>query len=181
VGVADPDRRTVLLAISGDTGAFERLVRDNQAYVRALLRRSCGDAALAEDLTQTVFLKAWRQLKSLRDPDAFRGWLRRIAVNALVDAVRRGTIKAEQALDAESGLGQTSPELAIVNRLEVDQALARIGFSQRTCIVLAYGEGMSHVEIAAALEMPVGTVKSHIARGISAMRALMLEKEEQDD
>jgi len=97
VEAADQERRTVLLAISGDTAAFGALVRRHQAWVRSLLRRSCGDAALAEDLAQATFLQAWRQLASLRDPDAFRAWLRRIAINRLVDAVRRRTIVTESS------------------------------------------------------------------------------------
>lgn len=175
---ADQERRTVLLAISGDTAAFGALVRRHQAYVRSLLRRSCGDAALAEDLAQATFLQAWRQLASLRDPDAFRAWLRRIAINRLVDAVRRRSIVTESFVEEAPPEHGRAPDLAIVSRIDLDHALGRIGLAQRTCIVLAYGEGMSHGEIAAALGIPLGTVKSHIARGLAALRAWLIEEED---
>lgn len=175
---ADQERRTVLLAISGDTAAFGALVRRHQAWVRSLLRRSCGDAALAEDLAQATFLQAWRQLASLRDPDAFRAWLRRIAINRLVDAVRRRTIVTESFADDAPYEQGPAPDVDIVARIDLDHALGRIGLAQRTCIVLAYGEGMSHGEIAAALDIPLGTVKSHIARGIAALRAFMVTGED---
>lgn len=175
---ADQERRTVLLAISGDTAAFGALVRRHQAWVRSLLRRSCGDAALAEDLAQATFLQAWRQLHSLRDPDAFRAWLRRIAINRLVDAVRRRTIVTESFADEAPHEHGPAPDVDIVARIDLDHALGRIGLAQRTCIVLAYGEGMSHGEIAASLDIPLGTVKSHIARGIVALRTFMVVEDD---
>ncbi|MGH7836881.1 MAG: RNA polymerase sigma factor, partial [Candidatus Binataceae bacterium] len=69
-----------MLAISGDVTAFEALVRRYQTYVGALVRRACGDADLADDLTQMTFLKAWQRMRSLREVESFRPWLRRIAL-----------------------------------------------------------------------------------------------------
>ncbi|WP_293903558.1 sigma-70 family RNA polymerase sigma factor [Phenylobacterium sp.] len=177
--LTDPERRTVLLAAGGDLAAFTRLVRDHQGYIAGLLRRACGDATLAEDLTQLTFLKAWRRLGSLRDPDAVRLWLRRIALNLLTDAMRRGTVPTVAFHDELAHVGQPSPESALLHGLEIDRALERLATAPRTCIVLAYGEGMSHGEIAAALKLPLGTVKSHIARGLATLRQI-LEVEDDD-
>ncbi|MFA6219812.1 MAG: sigma-70 family RNA polymerase sigma factor [Erythrobacter sp.] len=172
--VAGAERRTVLLAISGDEAAFAALVRSHQGYVGALLRRASGNAALAEDLAQSTFLRAWRQLHTLKNPDAFRSWLRRIALNLLIDAVRRGAVPdAEPEWDAVAT--QPSPETAIACAMDLDAALGRLAPAQRTCIILAYGEGMSHSEIAVALDLPFGTVKSHIARGVSTLRACLAD------
>lgn len=172
---ADAERRTVLLAISGDEAAFAALVRAHQAYVGGLLRRASGNVALAEDLTQATFLRAWRQLRTLKNPDAFRGWLRRIALNLLVDAVRRGAAPRAGPEHGIDGTPQPSPEAAIARAMDLDAALARLAPAQRACIVLAYGEGMSHSEIAATLDLPLGTVKSHIGRGVSTLRACLID------
>ena len=167
---ADADRRAVLLAISGDEAAFTELVRTHQGYIGALLMRACGNAALSEDLTQAAFLQAWRQMRTLKNPEAFRSWLRRIALNLLIDAIRRGAM-AEGNIDVVDAATLPSPEAAIARGLDLEGALARLSPAQRACTILAYGEGMSHSEIAAALNMPPGTVKSHISRGIAMLRA----------
>jgi len=173
----EPESRAVLLAASGDLDAFEQLVRGHRGYVETLIRRACGNAASAEDLTQITFLKAWQRLGSLRDGRAFRPWLRRIALNVVVDAVRRDARENATVSDDVGERGSAPPEDALVARLDVDRALARLTFGQRACVVLAYGEKMSHPEIAAALDMPVGTVKSHIARGLTTLRGLMRSRE----
>jgi RNA polymerase sigma-70 factor (ECF subfamily) len=184
VGVARDDaaaeRRTVLLATCGDVEAFEQLVRRYRAYVETLIRRACGSAAQAEDLTQVTFVKAWRSLHLLRDGAAFRTWLRRIALNVVVDAMRRSAREVVTlSEDGAAGADRVSEPLedAVIARMDVDRALATLSFGQRACIVLSYGEKMSHPEIAAALEMPIGTVKSHIARGLTTLRGLLHNRE----
>jgi RNA polymerase sigma-70 factor (ECF subfamily) len=178
---ADAERRAVLLATSGDVAAFEQLIRRHRAYVETLIRRACGNAVHAEDLAQITFLKAWRSLHGLRDGAAFRPWLRRIALNVVVDAVRRGA--RETVTLSEHGPERATEPLedAIVARMDVERALARLSFGQRACIVLAYGEKMSHPEIALALELPVGTVKSHIARGLATLRGLLQNREDRHE
>lgn len=175
-GSPDSDGRTVLLAIAGDEAAFETLVSQHQQWLFSLLWRQCGEAALAADLTQAAFLRAWRQIGSLRSHEAFRAWLRRIAQNLLVDAARRRSSAAGQAPDVpDHPAAQSSFEAEIVARVDLERALARLRFHQRSCLVLAYGEGLSHAEIAELLALPLGTVKSHIARGLAALRADMDE------
>jgi RNA polymerase sigma-70 factor (ECF subfamily) len=85
----DDEVRLVLLAMAGGEAAFRVLVARHQAGVRALMRRTCGDAALADDLAQEAFLKAWLNIGKLRAPEGFAAWVRRIAVNAAIDAARR--------------------------------------------------------------------------------------------
>src|SRR5690349_16578925 len=84
-----PEDAVVAQAMGGDDGAFAELVRRRQKRVRDLLRRLCGDHALADDLAQKVFVRAWRGVGALRDPGAFGGWLKRVAVSAWLDEVRR--------------------------------------------------------------------------------------------
>jgi len=84
-----PEDHVVTLAMSGDDGAFTELVRRRQKRVRDLLRRLCGNHALADDLAQKTFVRAWRGIGALRDPGAFGGWLKRVAVSAWLAEARR--------------------------------------------------------------------------------------------
>lgn len=167
----DGDSKTVLLAIAGSEDAFEALVRRHQGRVANLLRRVCGDAALAEDLMQVTFLNAWRRIGALRDATAFLPWLRRIAINAAVDAARKGAIVAETLDEQVLRAGAQAHDGATERRMDIDAAMARLSFGQRACIHLSLVEGMSHGEVAEVLQMPVGTVKSHIARALALLRA----------
>ena len=76
-----PEALVVRLAAKGDRLAFAELVRRRQPLVRNLMRRCSGSADLADDLSQRAFLKAWRKIRSLKDPRRFGAWLRQIAVN----------------------------------------------------------------------------------------------------
>src|ERR1700736_321500 len=157
--------------MNGDAAAFCDLVRRHQSWLRNLLRRLCRDPALADDLAQQVFLQAWRSLPGLRSVAAFGAWLRRLALNAWL-AHLRAAPPATITLDAED-----RPPAAVTlpgpERLDLDRALARLAPDERLCVVLAYSEGMSHGEISAATELPLGTVKSHVRRGAARLRALL--------
>lgn len=166
------ETKDVLLAIAGSDEAFARLTRTHQAWLQRLLRRVCGDATLADDLTQVALVKAWRRIGDLRDASLFAAWLRRIALNAAIDAVRANKI---QTTPLHATLGTTGSDEESDRRLDLEAAMRRLSFAQRACIQLAFGEGMSHAEIGAALRMPVGTVKSHIARALPLLRAWLKE------
>jgi RNA polymerase sigma-70 factor (ECF subfamily) len=161
----------IVLARAGDDTAFGELVRRRQASVRGLLRRLTGDAALGDDLAQDTFVRAWRTLGQLREPGAFGGWIRQIAVHVWLQHARRARLPmdfvAGHELDLEEAAG-TAARLA--DRLDIEAALARLRPPERLCIVLAYTEGMSHAEIAAAANLPLGTVKSHLARATARLR-----------
>lgn len=163
------------LAISGDDSAYGELVRRRHSSIRGLLRRLCRDPALADDLAQQSFLQAWRRLRTLQSPAAFGGWLRRIAVNTWLQHIRaRGDHTVGPATDdpSERDSGPTH-EPMVAERIDLDRALSRLPPDVRLCIVLAYGERMSHREITDATGLPLGTVKSHIARGAARLRDLL--------
>lgn len=163
------------LAIAGDDSAYGELVRRRHSQIRALLRRLCRDSACADDLAQQSFLQAWRQLRTLRSPGAFGGWLRRIAVNTWLQDIRaRGELTSESAAgEPAERASEPSHEPTIAEQLDLDQALSQLAPNERLCIVLAYGERMSHREVADATDLPLGTVKSHIARGTARLRELL--------
>ncbi|MET0281189.1 MAG: RNA polymerase sigma factor [Steroidobacteraceae bacterium] len=165
----------VLRAAGGDDEAFAELVRRRQAWLRALLRRLCRDAALADDLAQQALLAAWQKLPQLRVPAAFGGWLRSLAVNLWLQGLRA---RRELLVDDIATLPQapvapgTDPSLA----LDLDRVLLQLRPAERVCVVLCHAEGMSHADIAAMTGWPLGTVKSHVTRGSARLRELLGEE-----
>jgi RNA polymerase sigma-70 factor (ECF subfamily) len=84
-----PEALIVSLARSGDRSAFSELVRRRQSSVRHLLRRCCNDVALADDLAQKVFLRAWLKIRTLKHATAFGSWLKRISINTWLQYLRK--------------------------------------------------------------------------------------------
>ena len=160
----------VALAKLGDRPAFEELVRRRQSAVRNLLRRLSRDHALADDLSQQTFIQAWKRLSSLQSPGAFGGWLRQIAVNIWLQHVR--AYKEMESTEDEDMQVESIKETH-GEKLDLDYALMQLSPAVRLCIVLSHAEGMSHGEVASATRLPLGTVKSHITRGTSRLRALL--------
>jgi RNA polymerase sigma-70 factor (ECF subfamily) len=162
----------VALAMGGDRAAFCELVRRHQSWLRNFLRRLSRDPARADDLAQQVFLKTWRSLRQLKAPDAFAGWLRRLAINTWLAEVRAAPPEVPEygpeELPAPAALLPAAAE-----QLDLDRALAQLTHAERLCVVLAYSEGMSHGEISAAAALPLGTVKSHVRRGTQRLRVLL--------
>lgn len=156
------------LAIAGDDAAYGELVRRRHSQLRDLLRRLCRNPALADDLSQQAFLQAWRRIRTLQAPGAFGPWLRKIAVSLWLQHLRSPGSRRE-----ESAVEEPMHEPTTGQWLDLDRALSQLSPDVRLCIVLAYGERMSHREIAEATDLPLGTVKSHITRGASRLRDLL--------
>jgi RNA polymerase sigma factor (sigma-70 family) len=167
---AAAEATVVALAMNGEARAFTELVRRRHSWLRGLLRRLCRDPALADDLAQQVLLTAWRALPTLRSVASFAPWLRRLAINAWL-AQRRAA--GAQALALDDSIELPAPEPAAAERIDLDRALARLSAAERLCVVLAYSEGMSHSEISAATDLPLGTVKSHVRRGALRLREML--------
>lgn len=166
----------VLRAMAGDDLAFEELVLRRQDWLRSVLRRLCNDASLADDLSQDVLLKAWRNIGALHDHRAFGAWLKRIAVRAWVDWARTRrwnfeSIDADAVVNVPTAGGVQTAD----HRLDLHAAISRLKPGPRACVVLFHGEGMSHSEIATATGLSVGVVKSHIARSTPRLRSYLLE------
>ena len=162
-----PEALVVSLARKNDRQAFEELVVRRQAWIRSLMQRFCGDPALADDLSQQVFLQAWRNIPRLQRSDRFGGWLKRIAVTTWLQHLRRAD-PLKNAGDAEV-IGAAAESPAAIG-MDLDRALAALEDHARVCIVLAYHERMTHDEIAQATGLPLGTVKSHIRRGTARLQ-----------
>lgn len=155
------------------------LVRAHQGIIRAFLARLCRDSGLADDLAQDTFLKAFQNIDQLQHPKAAKAWLFQIAYHAYLahsrkQARRRALAQMENGDEnnAEADLSQSHNGAAIEGaRLDIHRAMATLPPEQRGVILMCLSYGMSHSEAAKASGLPLGTVKSHINRGRSTLRA----------
>lgn len=165
------EETVVALAMTGDDSAFNDLVRRRQTNIRTLMRQLSGDAELADDLAQEAFLQAWRKLNSLKSTKSFGGWLRQIAINIFLQYSRQKILTIQETGVVDTDLSTKTHDAAI--KLDLEKALARLKPTERLCIILAYSQRMSHRQICAATDLPLGTVKSHISRGATQLRHLL--------
>jgi RNA polymerase sigma-70 factor (ECF subfamily) len=143
-------------------------MREHVASVRGLLRRMGAQPALADDLAQDAFLIGFERFDTLRERAAFGGWIKRIAARLYIRRMR-GRLRLEDPLDSAPE-ASTAGEGAVGARLDLDAALATLSPAERLCVSLCHGAGMTQAEIASALNWPLGTVKSHVTRGLARLR-----------
>ncbi len=151
---------------------FEALVRAHQGHIRAFLRRLCKNTALADDLAQETFLRAYQKFGTLTDKDAVKPWLFQIAYRIFLDYIRKENRRKnidDQRQHAETEPPQTTPSI----KMDVEQAMNALPDDQRAAIMLCLSYGFSHSQAATALGQPLGTVKSHITRGKITLRAFL--------
>ena len=161
----------VALAAAGSRPAFGELVRRHGSAVRGLLRRMGADAATADDVAQDAFLIAYQRVAEFRGEGAYAGWVKRIAARLYL---RRRQKHAREVLEAEPAAdehGSGEGELTVAHRMDLDEALATLSEAERLCVSLCYGAGLSHSEAATTLGLPLGTVKSHVKRGLDRLRS----------
>ena len=163
---ASLDEVLVAAAKAGSPQAFSRLVARHQQAVRAFLRRACGDAALADDLAQETFLAAWSQIGRFDGRSTFRSWLCGIAYRKRLGD-RRSTLRGlRRDGDWAQAQSLTVAEAAgHEDRLTLQAAMTALPLEQRAAVALCLAADLSHAEAAGALGLPLGTVKSHVARG----------------
>ena len=173
----------------GDLEAFCRLAREYERRVYALALQYCRRAEDAEDLSQEVWLRAFRSLRGFRFESSFHTWLRRIMVNAFLNhrraqEVTRDKVKTRVGLDSleelleeqtlARGLADERAEDGYQNRImagRVMRALGELTEQQRLIFLLKHREGMTSQEIAEALNCSAGTVKKSLFRSIEKLRA----------
>jgi RNA polymerase sigma-70 factor, ECF subfamily len=154
-----------------DAGAFEELYRENSGRIYALCLRMCGDATQAEDLTQDVFIRAWKSLGAFRGDSQLSTWLHRLAVNTCLNWITRGGRRSRQNVFLEdvSALEERrreSPE----ERVDLERAVATLPDGARTVFVLHDIEGYKHEDIARMCGIAVGTVKAQLHRARRLLR-----------
>lgn len=163
-------------AQAGDRDALDRLLRLHIDRISALCRRMAGNDADGADCTQEALIAIVRGLPRFDGRAAFSTWAWRVATNACLDELRRRKRRPEPAEPAEIGEhGSAGPGLAtaVADRLDVDAALAHLPTDFRAAVVLRDLCGLDYAEIAEVLTVPVGTVRSRIARGRAALVPLL--------
>ncbi|MCG9916500.1 MAG: RNA polymerase sigma factor [Phenylobacterium sp.] len=156
------------LAAAGDRQAFGELVRRHGSAVRALLRRMGVTTSEADDLAQDAFILAFESIAEFRGEGTFGAWVKKIAARACIRRVQRDK-RLRARLEANDPVRDNgAPDHG--RRMDLDEALKGLGEAERLCISLCYGAGLSHAEAAEALNLPLGTVKSHVKRGLDKLR-----------
>ncbi|MDQ3907520.1 MAG: sigma-70 family RNA polymerase sigma factor [Acidobacteriota bacterium] len=179
----DRESWLVLRAQTGDAEAFDALLKSVQEplyrYVSSLVR----NAASAEDILQEVFLRVYRKLAYLREPVVFRPWAYRIASREAFRHLRRERRWADQLRDDAALKTIPQPpareEFAPEAVERLPEMIAALSPASRAVVVLYYLDEMSLGEVAAVLEIPLGTVKSRLAYGLAALRAQLSSDDRQ--
>jgi RNA polymerase sigma-70 factor, ECF subfamily len=161
-------------ASRGDHGAFAVLVGSSIGHLSAVARLIVRDPELARDAVQDAYVRAWRDLPGLRDPDRFDAWLHRLTVNACLDAVRRRRRRPIEVDIHPLVLPSAADQFGqVVNRDQLDRGFARLPPDQRAVLVLHYYVGLSVPSIADTLGIPLGTAQSRLGRALAALRAAL--------
>lgn len=160
--------------VEGDERALAEIYGEWSSLVYSLALRSLGHATDAEDATQKVFVAAWRGRERF-DPEraSISAWLVGITRNTVADAHQARTRErqlAEQAAAVAPHEAVPSAEIDLADRLLIADEIAQLEPVPRTVVHLAFYDDLTHMQIAERLDMPVGTVKSHIRRSLSRLR-----------
>jgi len=167
------DRALVARALLGDDRrAFEQLLRRHQGMVRAQLRRLLhGDEATADDLAQETFLLAWRKLDQFRGEARFSTWLYRIAYACFLQACRKKSwVTHADDRDMER---LPAPAHAVDLQMDMGRAMRQLSEAEQAVLLHCVQLGLSHDEAAYVLALPLGTVKTHAARGKAKLKTLL--------
>jgi RNA polymerase sigma-70 factor, ECF subfamily len=164
----------VVRAQSGDREAFDALATALYDQLYAVGRRILRDGHAAEDAVQEALIRAWRDLRSLREPERFEAWIHRLLVRACYDQTRRrrpfevtiGTIDAR-------GSDPADDIAAVAHRDELERAFLKLSVEQRAVLVLTHYVGLPAADVGQALGIPVGTVHSRLHYAIQIMRTAL--------
>jgi RNA polymerase sigma-70 factor (ECF subfamily) len=161
-------------AISGDHDAYAILVRASLARLYAVASLILRDGDRAQDAVQDALVLAWRDMRALRDPDAWEAWLYRLTVRACYQLARRERRRTvvERHLESHAEIPDGADHAAIhAERDRIQQELDRLAIDQRAVMVLHFYLDLPLTEAADILGIPVGTAKSRLHRGLEALRA----------
>ncbi len=180
------DRDLVARASRGDVEAFTKLVRAHSSLVYRVALRMLGTED-AQDASQEVWIRVWRNIRGFRGESAFSTWLYRITMNTCLSVRQRESRREGREYSGEempylpepSG-GEADPEaeaLSAERREEIEAALGHVRAEHRAALVLRHMEGLSYAEIAEVLDVPDGTAKGWVSRGRAAMLVALAEED----
>jgi RNA polymerase sigma factor (sigma-70 family) len=155
-------------AARGSESAFAELVRRHQARVRGMARRLTGTASDGDDIAQATFLTAWQKIGTYAG-GMFAAWICTICYREFLQVRRRQ--RAEIEFDETAEIIPFDRSTADTgDKMDLSRALARLPEAQRICVTLCVAASLSHREAAEATGWPLGTIKSHVTRGVAALR-----------
>jgi RNA polymerase sigma-70 factor (ECF subfamily) len=163
------DRQIIERVLNGDTEAFNLLVRQWERRIYNFIYRLVGDREEAMDLCQDSFMKAYRELATLKDRDRFSAWLYRIAHNTCYSRLRKD--RGKVFVEVDPNLHPS--EMGIENRLAVEKALRYLPDEQRVAVILKVFHELKFEEIAEVQGAPVSTVKSRLYLGFEKLRTIL--------
>jgi len=168
------DRALVERARDGDELAFGRLVFTIGDRLYGVAFHMLRDATLADDAVQEALIQAWRELPRLRDPDRFEAWAIRITVRAAYAELGRRRRHGPTLIHVESRQDSTPDRSAVLaDRDQLEHGFRRLSPEHRAVVVLKHYIGLPDDEIAAALDIPSGTVRSRLYHAIRSLRAAL--------
>ncbi len=153
---------------------FGYLVSEYQLAIRGYLRRlTKGNDTLADDLAQETFLNAFRKIATYKNTGSFKSWLFTIAYRCFLTHIRKNSTNPLMNFPTDdyenTGIntndGHHDETTDLINKIDIENAFKYLKKNERSAISLCYTYGMSHTEISEIMDMPLGTVKSHISRG----------------
>lgn len=179
--MSDSDSSLVARIVKNDDrAAFELLVRRYQSSLRNFMRRMTrGDVERANDLAQDTLLKVHRSLNAFQGTAKFSTWLYRIAYTTFLNDERRDAPSAE--FDEEFHSPTQDAVQSIGDEMDIDRALLQLNTRQRAVFDLHYKKGFTHQEVASAMELPLGTVKSDLTRGRETLKEILKDWEQNRD
>jgi RNA polymerase sigma-70 factor (ECF subfamily) len=164
-------RELVERAGRGDHDAFALLLHGSIARLEAVARLVLHDQDLARDAVQDAFIRAWRDLPGLRDPDRFDAWIHRLTINACLDVARRRRRRpVEVELTPISPAFAPDASVAIAERDQLERGFIHLSTEHRAVLVLHYYVGMPMPALASTLGIPLGTAQSRLGRALVALR-----------
>jgi RNA polymerase sigma-70 factor, ECF subfamily len=166
------DRTIIELARDGDQDAREAVVRDAAQRLHPLALRITRDRDLADDAVQRTLVAIWRELPKLRDSERYEGWSYRILQRFCTDELRRRGAARTAALEPDLLPAPDRPSV-IVQRDQLERALAGLSADHRAVVALTYYRGLTGSEAAAALGVSAGTIASRLHYALRSMRAMI--------
>jgi RNA polymerase sigma-70 factor (ECF subfamily) len=166
------ERELVERAGRGDHDAFASLLHGSIARLEAVARLILRDQDLARDAVQDAFIRAWRDLPGLRDPDKFDPWIHRLTVNACLDVARRRRRRpVEVELTPYVPAFTADASIVIAQRDQLERGFIHLSTEHRAVLVLHYYVGLTVPALASTLGIPLGTAQSRLGRALTALRA----------
>jgi len=162
---------SVRAAALGDSSAFAELVRAETPGAYRLAFAITRSSTAAEDAVQEAFLRAWRDIGDLREPDRWPGWFRRLLVRSALDQARARRRVREVDIELVAGVAVPDKGLQPAERLELMRGFGRLAADDRALLTLRYFLDLPVADVAAALGVAEGTAKSRLHRALDRLRS----------